>query len=205
MDVGAPQMGLNGQGEVMRIAFLVSSLLLAGATPVVAASLPFKGDWKIVAISGAPAFDPGKTGFKALPDGHVASTVGCNRIVGSPEVDGARATFGRMAATMMACPPPLDAVERAYLKALEGVRSWRKDGRAPARRRRRGDARQARQGESEAPAEVSGPQLAFRNRPTVSITPMATTTSLSNFSLTVLSMSAPPQPPIDPPAAVIAA
>ncbi len=33
-----------------------------------------------------------------------------------------------MAATRMACPPPLDAVERQYLSALQSVRAYRLEG-----------------------------------------------------------------------------
>jgi heat shock protein HslJ len=33
-----------------------------------------------------------------------------------------------MAATRMACPPPLDQLETNYLAALETARSWRIEG-----------------------------------------------------------------------------
>ena len=36
--------------------------------------------------------------------------------------------FGPMAATMMACPPPRDRVERAYVAALAAARSYRVEG-----------------------------------------------------------------------------
>jgi heat shock protein HslJ len=108
----------------MRSAMLVASLVLA-SSPVLAADSPFAGDWAVVEIHGAPVFDATKTSFKAGADGHIGTTVGCNRIVGSPKVDGSKVTFAPMGATMMACPSPLAEIERAYLAALEGVRSWR--------------------------------------------------------------------------------
>jgi heat shock protein HslJ len=58
-------------------------------------------------------------------EGKVSSTVGCNRIVGKPSLEGDRLRFGPMAATRMACPPPLDQLETAYIAALDAVRSWR--------------------------------------------------------------------------------
>ena len=33
-----------------------------------------------------------------------------------------------MAATRMACPPPLDAIERQYLAALQEARAYRLEG-----------------------------------------------------------------------------
>ena len=86
------------------------------------------GKWRIEAVRGAAAFDASKTMFEVAADGRVASTVGCNRIVGMQAVDGDRMTFGAMAATRMACPPPLDQLETAYLAALATARSWRIDG-----------------------------------------------------------------------------
>ena len=110
----------------MRSVILLAMFALAPLSAM-AAEAPFAGDWRIVEIHGAPAFDAAKTSFKGDADGRISSTVGCNRIVGGPKVDGAKATFAQMAATMMACPPPLDGVERAYLAALEAVRTWRKE------------------------------------------------------------------------------
>ena len=86
------------------------------------------GKWRIEAVRGANAFDPSKTMFEVSPDGRVATTVGCNRIVGAPAIEGNRVTFGAMAATRMACPPPLDQLETKCLAALAAARSWRIDG-----------------------------------------------------------------------------
>jgi heat shock protein HslJ len=93
---------------------------------------PFAGSWRIVEIGGSPVPDVAKTDFKTLEDGRVGTSVGCNRIAGGMKVEGGTLTFGQMAATMMACPPPLDGVERGYLKALDSVRSWRMEGEALA-------------------------------------------------------------------------
>ncbi len=61
-------------------------------------------------------------------EGRVAGTTGCNRYMGAYEVDGDSLAFGPIATTMMACPPPADAVERAYVAALARVTGWRLDG-----------------------------------------------------------------------------
>jgi heat shock protein HslJ len=115
------------------VALTSVGLLALGATGAWAAEKPpFEGAWRIVAIHDAPAFDAAKTEFNAGPDGHVGSTIGCNRVIGSPKLDGDKITFEAMGATMMACPPPLDAVERAYLTALEAVRAFTLEGDALA-------------------------------------------------------------------------
>jgi heat shock protein HslJ len=61
-------------------------------------------------------------------EGRVAGTTGCNRYMGAYEVEGDSLAFGPIATTMMACPPPADAVERAYVAALASVTGWRRDG-----------------------------------------------------------------------------
>ena len=57
----------------------------------------------------------------------VSGSAGCNRFSGSYTVDGDRMSFGPLATTQMACPPPADEVERMFLKALDGVTHWRVD------------------------------------------------------------------------------
>lgn len=46
---------------------------------------------------------------------------GCNQLVGSYTVDGDRVTIPALAGTMMACPPPVMAVEDAFKKTLAGT------------------------------------------------------------------------------------
>jgi heat shock protein HslJ len=60
-------------------------------------------------------------------DGRLSGSTGCNRFTGSYTIDGDSLELGAMASTRMACPPPADAVERAYLAALGRVTTWRVD------------------------------------------------------------------------------
>jgi copper homeostasis protein (lipoprotein) len=57
-----------------------------------------------------------------------SATVGCNSFAGSYESDGSKLTFGPTAATMMACPPPLDGHERRLASMLPRVHSYRISG-----------------------------------------------------------------------------
>ena len=113
----------------MRAIFAALAMTALGGAGALAAGAPaFAGKWRIDEVRGSESFDAAKTQFEAAADGRVSTTVGCNRIAGKPAVDGDRITFGAMAATRMACPPPLDRLESKYLAALDAVRSWRIEG-----------------------------------------------------------------------------
>lgn len=53
-----------------------------------------------------------------------SATVGCNQMVGSYTREADTLAFGQIAATMMACRPPLDKLERGLAAALEQTRSF---------------------------------------------------------------------------------
>ena len=53
--------------------------------------------------------------------GRVSGFSGCNRFTGGYTVDRDRLTIGNLAGTMMACPEPAMAVEKAFLSALSGT------------------------------------------------------------------------------------
>ena len=61
-------------------------------------------------------------------DDTVGGSTGCNRFTASYTVDGDAMEIGEIASTRMACPPPADAIERAYLAALGRVAAWHLDG-----------------------------------------------------------------------------
>jgi heat shock protein HslJ len=61
-------------------------------------------------------------------DETVGGSTGCNRFTAPYTVDGDAMEIGTIAMTRMACPPPADAVERAYVAALGRVAAWHLDG-----------------------------------------------------------------------------
>lgn len=66
--------------------------------------------------------------FILHPDDHrVSGSGGCNRIVGSYELEGDRLKFSRMAGTMRACPSGME-LERAFHEALGRVAAWKITG-----------------------------------------------------------------------------
>jgi len=64
----------------------------------------------------------------AFTEGNVFGSSGCNQYRGPYTLDGDSLEIGRTAGTLMACPPPADEIERAYLAALAQVARWAIDG-----------------------------------------------------------------------------
>lgn len=61
--------------------------------------------------------------------GFYRATVGCNRMKGTVVVgDDSTLSFGPTAATMMACPAPVDALERGYVQMLADVTAFELEG-----------------------------------------------------------------------------
>jgi len=101
------------------------ALVLAPLASAAASGGGLVGEWRVVSISGVESLESHNTTFALNNAGRFATSIGCNRMVGTPEINGAQITFGGLAATRMACPPPLDEIERKYQQALEAVRSSR--------------------------------------------------------------------------------
>jgi heat shock protein HslJ len=106
---------------------IVGALLLAGLGPPAAASETpsLEGPvWRLTHISGqddkaiAALSDAPTVRFAA---GQIQGFGGCNHFAGSYALDGDRMKLGHLAATMMACPPPVMAIETAFTQALTGV------------------------------------------------------------------------------------
>lgn len=115
----------------MRSIVTVSAGLLAAlafAAPVFA-EVPgeLQGAWLAEDISGGGVVDRVQTRIEITEKGEVFGSGGCNRVKGMAEVDGPGIGFGRMASTMMACPPAVMDQEQKFLKALEDVKSWKVD------------------------------------------------------------------------------
>ena len=88
--------------------------------------------WKLVRLNGEPA-----RAFPNQREAHlifnakeprVAGSDGCNRIMGSFELDGDRLRLSRLAGTLMACPADGAAQERAFVDALGKVTAWQVRG-----------------------------------------------------------------------------
>lgn len=83
--------------------------------------------WKLMRIGTQPAvvYDFKREPHFVLhpPDGRVAGSGGCNRLVGSYSIDDNRISFGQVAGTMMACPQGMEQ-EQAFHQALISAVRW---------------------------------------------------------------------------------
>ena len=61
-------------------------------------------------------------------EGRIDDCTGCNRLTGTYQLDGKALKFSPLAMTKMACPPPLDAQERAFIQAINATASVRESG-----------------------------------------------------------------------------
>ena len=117
----------------MKVAFAVSSIVLlglaagcgggGGGDPADIENKP----WQLTSATGLTIPD-GVVPSAAFTGGNVFGTAGCNTYRASYTLDGDSLEIGEPAGTLIACPPPVDEFERAYLDALGQVASWELDG-----------------------------------------------------------------------------
>lgn len=85
-------------------------------------------EWKLTDLAGAPVKSASQQAEAYLvlnSENHrVSGSGGCNRLMGSYELDGDRLIFNQMASTMMACIKGMDT-EKKFLDALDRVKTWK--------------------------------------------------------------------------------
>lgn len=85
--------------------------------------------WRLTELSGK-ALSPNMemvrpAGIEFTDDGRFGATGGCNTFSGTAEISGNSIKIpDNMAGTLMACPPPLDKLEKDFLKALGEVSGY---------------------------------------------------------------------------------
>ena len=90
--------------------------------------------WKILSLAGGPvSVAPSKREPHVIlrsSDGRDSwsATVGCNQMSGALAVTGDRVEFKSGIATLMACGPPLDSLEKVLSKSLTASTQWRIEG-----------------------------------------------------------------------------
>ncbi|MDI9848391.1 META domain-containing protein [Rhodoblastus sp. 17X3] len=104
------------------------ALVALAAAPALADGDALTGKWRVEQVRDGGAFDASKTSFEFLPNGRMAATLGCNRMMGEPAIHGDKISFSQVAGTRMACPPPLDQLEWKFSAALEATRTYRIEG-----------------------------------------------------------------------------
>ena len=82
--------------------------------------------WQLTSATGLTIPD-GVVPSAAFSNGNAFGTAGCNTYRASYTLDGDSLEIGEPAGTLIACPPPVDEFERAYLDALGQVATWELD------------------------------------------------------------------------------
>ena len=126
----SPRAGTTAGGDSTAAAATPDSAAEPPAPPTPAAALEGTA-WRLVDIGGQPspagADSSRHPGFTLLAEGHkVQGSAGCNRMMGTYEVEGAKLKFGPLATTRMACPAM--ETEIAFLKALGATTGYELSG-----------------------------------------------------------------------------
>jgi putative lipoprotein len=106
----------------------VAIAVSGAAAPATADPAVIGKTWLIESVAGLGTIDTAQTRFEISSDGGVASTIGCNRMMGHATFAGTALSIGPIATTRMACPPALMAQEQAYAAALEKTKAWKLEG-----------------------------------------------------------------------------
>ena len=109
---------------------LIIILVLSLAHPVLA-TMELTGSWQVVEIGGSPvaAGQPNRKPHLVFStEGRASGSTGCNRFTGTYQCDGKSLKFSHLAMTKMACPPPLDALERAFIQAMAATVAAQESG-----------------------------------------------------------------------------
>ena len=101
-----------------------TDLVLVQAQPQGVATLE-NTKWMATGLNGKPFETEKRPELVFAEGGAFSGSSGCNRFTGQAEITGSQIDFpDNMAATLMACPPPLDEIEREFLKALSVVTAY---------------------------------------------------------------------------------
>ncbi|MEN3931550.1 META domain-containing protein [Microvirga sp. W0021] len=104
---------------------LAASCLFLPLTASYASPSAISGEWQVEKISTENVTADIETTLNITEDGKVNGSGGCNRYVGSADIQDDTISFSQMASTRMACMEPAMAREQTYLKALETVKGWK--------------------------------------------------------------------------------
>ncbi len=98
------------------------------------------GEWRIEEVGGQQVREDINATLSFGEDGAFSGRL-CNSFRGAYTLDGASISFGKAAATLMACPEPQATHERALFVAFEQARTWRTGQDGETLRVRDGDGR----------------------------------------------------------------
>lgn len=80
-----------------------------------------EGGWRVIRLGDAMLPDGVTVTMVVERDGKVSGRSGCNRFSGAYTLTGEGLSFGNMAVTRMACPPPMMETEQRFLDMLKKI------------------------------------------------------------------------------------
>ncbi|KFI27053.1 glycoprotein-polysaccharide metabolism protein [Haematobacter missouriensis] len=111
-----------GQAEIV-----VERVTTPATTPTTTPAATPTGTWRLESVGDQPAEEGVQAVIEIAADGTLSGSGGCNMITGKARIEGEHIDFGRIASTMMACPPLAMEQERALFHALAAARRWQSD------------------------------------------------------------------------------
>jgi heat shock protein HslJ len=109
----------------------LAALVLTFGGPAQAACELVGTYWRAVEIDGSPVTAaPSKREPHLVLNtaGRVSGSTGCNRFTGTYQQVGDSFRFTPLVVTRMACPPPLDMLEKSFLQAMAASAAVRQSG-----------------------------------------------------------------------------
>ena len=88
-----------------------------------AAASSLKGNWRIATLMDAGKLNTANTQLTVLDDGRWGLTIGCNRLMTKPVIEGDSVLIGPVASTRKSCRPLMARLERRLQLALGAARS----------------------------------------------------------------------------------
>lgn len=116
------------RGAPDRVEMVLDMMPGKPATPA-KADMRLTGDWDVLEIAGRMVVAEPLPTLQFADDGGFGMYAGCNRFSGTASIGAGTLEFPEnIAATMMACPDPLDKLERDMLEAMSHVREFAMSG-----------------------------------------------------------------------------
>lgn len=82
-------------------------------------------EWTVVNVAGRATIPDARPTLLFGPDGRLAGSTSCNRLIASYSARGSKLTISPAGTTLMACPPAVMEQERQFLDMVRGVKSFR--------------------------------------------------------------------------------
>lgn len=81
--------------------------------------------WTVITLNGAPTLDGAKPTLAFAADGTVSGSAGCNQYQAMFQADGGSIRITNVTSTLMMCAGAFGQQEQVFMKALDGVSTWR--------------------------------------------------------------------------------